>query len=94
MRNRPVFVVDSDDVILRLPEKYLSPFLKDLKNDFMQKKEYLKYLLINSKLIKVCKCGKIAHSYCTTAFVLRRVKIYCVDCDDYFRLFVKNEQIF
>ena len=30
-RNRPVFVVESDNMIKRMPERYLSPLLKSLK---------------------------------------------------------------
>ena len=30
-RQRPIFLVDNDDMILRLPERFLPPFLKSLK---------------------------------------------------------------
>ena len=33
-RNRPIFVVDTDDMIKRMPERHLSPLLKNLKSDF------------------------------------------------------------
>jgi hypothetical protein len=51
-----VFIVEKDDMILRLPDRFLSPFLKDLKSDFINKKKYLKYLRINIKFIKACNC--------------------------------------
>jgi hypothetical protein len=55
-RNRPIFVVDTDDMIKRMPERHLSPLLKNLKNDFNQKKLYLKFLRIHSRFIYPCKC--------------------------------------
>lgn len=71
-RPRPIFLVDSDDMILRLPERFLPPFLKNLKQDFLRKKQYLKFMKISSKFIQGCSCpDKFAHSYCSTAFVLR-----------------------
>ena len=33
-RNRPVFVVDTDNMIKRMPERHLSPLLKNIKKDF------------------------------------------------------------
>ena len=93
-RQRPIFLVDSDDAILRLPEKFLPPFLKQLKQDFLNKRAYLKFLRINSKFISCCACShKRAHAYCMTAFVLRSQKIYCKDCNTYFHLYVKSERI-
>lgn len=94
-RPRPIFLVDQDDMILRLPERFLPPFLKNLKLDFLHKKLYLKYLRITSKLIHVCSCRhKLCHAYCATAFVLRSQKIYCKDCFAYYHLYVKSERIF
>lgn len=37
-RNRPVFVVDSDNMIKRMPERHLSPLLKNIKKDFNNKR--------------------------------------------------------
>lgn len=37
-RPRPIFVVDTDDMIKRLPERFLSPLLKNLKKDFSNKR--------------------------------------------------------
>lgn len=49
---------------------------------------------INSKLIQVCNCpDKYSHAYCTTADILRRQKIFCRDCQSYYRLYVKSERI-
>lgn len=52
----PVFVVGDDNVIMRLREKYLPPFLKRLKQAYVENERYLKYLRINSKLIRACNC--------------------------------------
>lgn len=94
-RQRPIFLVDSDDMILRLPERFLPAFLKSLKQDYLNKRQYLKFLRINSKFIKLCACQhKVAHAYCTTAFVLRSQIIYCKDCYSYYHLYVKSERIF
>jgi hypothetical protein len=94
-RNRPVFLVDSDDQILRMQERFLPPFLKNLKQDYLNNKLYIKYLKITSKLINVCDCEwKKCHSYCATAFVLRTQKIYCRDCYTYFYLYVKSSRLF
>ena len=72
----------------------MPPFLKSLRQDYLNKRAYLKYMRINSKLIHCCACEhKLAHSYCTTAFVLRTQKIYCKDCFTYFHLYVKSERI-
>jgi len=82
-------------MILRLPERFLPPFLKAMKQDFLRKKPYLKFLRINSKFIHICSCDhKICHAYCCTAQVLRSQKIYCKDCLSYFSLYVRSERIF
>lgn len=51
LRHRPIFVVDSDESILRLPDKFLPQFLKNLRQDFLNKRQYLKFLKVNSKVI-------------------------------------------
>lgn len=87
-------MVDSDD-ILRLPDRSLNQFMQNLKQDFLNKKTYLKFMKISSKFIQVCACGqKLCHSYCVTAFVLRKQQIYCSDCYHYYRLYVRGEQLF
>ena len=81
-------------MILRLPERFLPVFLKSLKQDFICKRQYLKFMKINSKLIQGCSCHeKYCHAYCLTAFVLRNQKIYCKECYSYFKLYVKSERI-
>jgi hypothetical protein len=93
-RNRPIFLVDSDDMILRMQERFLPQFLKNLKQDFLANKQYLKYLKINSKLIHVCNCDwKKIHAYCITAHVLRTKKIYCKDCYCHFYLYVRSQRL-
>ena len=93
-RPRPIFVVDTDDMIKRLPERFLSPLLKNLKKDFNNKRQYLKFLRINAKYIKACNCEeKQHHAYCITAQVVRTQKIYCKDCGAYYHLYVKSEKL-
>ena len=79
---------------MRLPERFLPPFLWGMKQDFLAKRPYLKFLRINSRLIRVCECpDKNAHAYCVSAHVLRSQKIYCKDCKSYYHLYVKSERI-
>ena len=93
-RPRPIFVVDTDDMIKRLPERFLSPLLKNLKKDFNNKRQYLKFLRINAKYIKACNCEeKQHHAYCITAQVVRTQKNYCKDCGAYYHLYVKSEKL-
>ena len=64
-----------------------------MKQDFLAKRPYLKFLRINSRLIRVCDCPhKNAHAYCISAHVLRSQKIYCKDCMSYYHLYVKSER--
>lgn len=87
-------MVDYDEV-LRIPDRTLCQFLRNLKQDFLNKRQYLKFIKITSKFIQICKCSqKICHSYCATAHVLRNQRIYCIDCFHYFRLYVRSERIF
>ena len=37
-RPRPIFVVDTDDMIKRQPEQHLTPLLRNLKKDFYHKR--------------------------------------------------------
>ena len=81
-RDFPVFVVGQDNVIMRLRERYLPPFLYRLKQAYLSNEGYLKYLRINTRLVNACNCEhKIAHSYCITASLLIDHKIYCSDCN-------------
>jgi hypothetical protein len=73
----------------------MPPFLKQLKQAFLNKRPYLKFLRITSKIIRVCDCDeRFCHTYCVTAFVLMTQKIYCKDCSDFFRLYAQEERIF
>lgn len=95
LRSMPVFVDDSECLILRLPERFLPPFLLELKQEYINKNKYLRFLRINSKFIKQCACDhKYAHAYCATAFVLMNHKIYCKDCGSYYMLYVKSGKVF
>jgi len=71
-RDKPIFLYDSDNQIMRLPDRVLSPFLLQLKADFKRKKEYLKFLRLNSRSIRLCKCEtyQTIHAYCATASIL------------------------
>ena len=90
----PIFVVGDDNVIMRLREKYLPPFLKRLKQAYLENERYLKYLRINSKLIRACDCEQqICHSYCITALMLMQKKIYCPHCGHYYLLYLKSEKL-
>ena len=40
-RQMPVFVVENDNMILRMPEQYMPKFLKVMKQDFLNKCKYL-----------------------------------------------------
>lgn len=94
-RNRPIFLTDDDKMIMRQPESSLVPFLKSLKNDYLNNRQYLKFLKINSNFIQFCQCSDwMVHSYCGTAFVLRRQQIYCKQCLGYYHLFVQSDRIF
>lgn len=82
-------------MILRMPERFLPPFLKALKSDFLNKKTYLKFLRISSKFIIPCHCyNKLTHAYCATAMVLRTQKIFCNECNGFYQLYVRHERIF
>jgi len=56
---------------------------------------YLKFIKVSSKFIQICDCShKMCHTYCVTAFVLRKQQIYCQDCLHFYRLYVRSERIF
>jgi len=46
-------------------------------------------------MIRVCNClNKNCHAYCATANVLRTQKIFCRDCQSYYRLHAQGEKLF
>ena len=55
-RQMPIFVNDSETIIMHLPERFLPQFLLNLKREYINQTEYLRYLHINSKRIRVCAC--------------------------------------
>ena len=90
----PIFVAETDEMIKRLPERFLSIFLRSLKKDFNKKRQYLKFLRISVKFVKACDCEmKNTHQYCLTAQVVRSQRIYCKDCGAYYHLYVKSEKL-
>ena len=81
-------------MIMRVPERYLSPLLKQLKKDYLAKKQYLRYMRINAKFIKACNCeNKYHHAYCLTALVVQNQQIFCKKCGAYYKLYVKSEKL-
>jgi len=76
-RHRPVLAIESDDQMKNLPDRMLTPFVKELRNDFRHKYEYLKYIHVTTKFITPCKCKLHIHEYCLTARVIKNHKIYC-----------------
>lgn len=87
-----------DDEIKGLPESALTKFLKVLKQDSMRKQVYLNQLRITPKFIKACSCSSShsanrVHSYCMTAHVIQTRKIYCTRCDDYYKLFLRQQNL-
>ena len=94
-RNKPVFVSDMDNSILRLPDRVLTPFLFRLKQDFIKKCKYLRFLRMNSRSINICDCTQYqnCHAYCSTAYVLQKQKIFCSNCNNYYRLYAYKEVV-
>lgn len=91
-RSRPIFLVEKDNAILRMQEQFMPQFLKGLKQDFLNKREYIKLLKIKSNFIQMCACHRrFFHVYCGTAYVIKGRKIYCRQCMAYYHLHVKNE---
>jgi hypothetical protein len=87
-------VIGTDNMIKRIPDRYMSPLLKSLKEDLQNNRLYLKHLKIKNNFIHPCNCAnKFVHSYCLTAKVVRQQKIYCDDCGAYYHLFVKGEKL-
>ena len=71
-RVRPVFVVDKDNALMHQQDDQLPPFLRNLKQDFVQKKDYLKLLKVKSSFVRSCACqDRFFHSYCATASIIR-----------------------
>jgi len=69
-------------------------FLKELKKDFLMKKEYFSILKVTSKFISMCKCpGRMTHSYCATAKVMRTRHICCESCQSFFYLDLQKEKM-
>ena len=72
----------------------LAPFVRDLKKDMYQECEYLKFLHISTKYVRPCKCSDFnVHSYCMTAKIIKNQRIYCDSCQQFFKLFIKQENI-
>mmetsp|Transcript_9655 Transcript_9655/g.16220 ORF Transcript_9655/g.16220 Transcript_9655/m.16220 type:complete len:201 (-) Transcript_9655:256-858(-) len=93
-RAQPIFLVGYDNAIMRMQDRHLPEFLKQLKQDFVQQQEYFKILKVNSKFVQSCECPrKIVHQYCGTAQILRTKVIYCDSCKSYFKLRLQKEKL-
>lgn len=91
-RNRPVFAGDED--MKRLPEAALNKFLKVLRADTLKKQRYLSQLRITPKFIQACSCPQsICHSYCLTAKIIQTKRIFCVRCDEHFKLHLSKHMV-
>ena len=96
-RGRPVFA--GDDEIKGLPERALTPFLKVLKNDALNKQIYLNHLRISTKFIEACKCHctdrnrVFVHAYCITAHVIQTRNIFCSKCDGYYQFHMRMQNV-
>jgi hypothetical protein len=60
----------------------------------MEKKaSYLKYLKVSTKFLDACNCPDQVHSYCLSALVTRKKKIYCHTCSEPYKYFIKEEKL-
>ena len=58
------------------------------------KVNYLKVLRVTEKFIKPCLCDdRDVHTYCMTAQIINKKRIYCEKCGQYYKLFVKQEKL-
>jgi hypothetical protein len=80
-KNRPLFA--QDEAIKRLPEIALTPFLKQLKEDAINKAKYLSVIRITTQIIAPCPCY-LTHTYCATAFILQKKQTHCFGCKEPF----------
>lgn len=87
----PVLFYKNEDLVKRMPDHTLNPFLKAVKNDLFNNEQYLKYLRVSSKFIRPCLCKKPVHTYCITAQVIRSGCVCCKVCKQQYKLFVKEE---
>lgn len=89
-RQRPIF--SGNDELTRLPDTALTQFLRQLKQDNLRKKRYLRTLRIAPKFIQPCNCGNKVHSYCLAARVIMTEKIYCARCNEYYRFYSSDQE--
>lgn len=77
------------------PEKTLAPFVRELRNDYYQQCEYLKFLKVSTDIVKPCECKDLpaVHSYCMTAKIIKNQRIYCDKCNQFYRFYIKQEKI-
>lgn len=93
-RELPIFFYGNEEQIKRLPERALTTLLQDMKQDLENRLNYLKTLRVSSKFIQPCSCtDKDVHTYCMTASIIHKKRIYCDRCGNYYKLFVKQEKL-
>jgi len=93
-RELPIFFYGNEEQIKRLPERALTTLLQDMKQDLENKLNYLKTLRVSFKFIQPCSCvDKDVHTYCMTASIIHKKRIYCDKCGNYYKLFVKQEKL-
>ena len=77
-----------------MPERALTKLLQDMKEDLENKSNYLKTLRVSAKFIEPCSCkDRDVHTYCMTALIIHKKRIYCDKCGKYYKLFVKQEKL-
>ena len=92
MREQPIYFYGTEDHVKSLPDRVLTPLLRDLKQDMENKASYLRYLKVSAKHCQPCSCIGDLHQYCITAQVIRSRRIYCNRCGEAFNLVVKREK--
>jgi len=56
----------------------MTPFLKEVKRDFVNKAHYFKYVQYKTEMVDPCFCeDKVVHSYCLAIKVIKSRVIAC-----------------
>ena len=50
-REQPIYFYQQEEVIKRLPERSLTPLLKNLKTDVIKQPKYLSFLKVSAKFV-------------------------------------------
>ena len=76
-KESPILFFKNEEIIKRMPERLMTPFLLSMKADLLNKAPYIKYLKASSKFTKPCNCKNPVHTYCITAEVFRNARVNC-----------------